>query len=148
MAQMKYQYIIYTLVLILGMAACKTETGEELDQKIPVQIGALGAIAEIEFKSHVKDLGTISAGEKIITYFRYTNTGEAPLLISTIKAGCGCTVPKWNEKPLEPGTSEDIKIIFDSSGKHGNQNIRVTVNSNARNSAMTLVIKAIVTKNQ
>lgn len=148
MAQMKRQTIIYIFVLILGIAGCTQKTNEQADQKAEIPISTLDGAAEIEFSSNVKDLGNISAGERIITFFRYENTGDAPLLISSIKAGCGCTVPKWSEEPLEPGASDDIKIIFDSKGKNGNQNIRITVNSNARNSVVPLIIKAIVTENQ
>lgn len=148
MAQMKRLFFIYTLILILGMVGCGTKANEHAEPKKMDQKSTLGGTADIEFSSYVKDLGTISAGEKIITYFQYENIGDAPLLISSIKAGCGCTVPRWNEEPLEPGGKENIKIIFDSSGKHGNQNIRITVNSNARNSVMNLVIKASVTDNQ
>lgn len=148
MGQMKRYYIIYILVLIVGMVGCRAKTNEEVDQKAEDQISALGGSAEIAFTTNVKDLGNISEGERIMTFFRYENTGDGPLLISSIKAGCGCTVPKWNKEPLEGGASDDIKIIFDSKGKNGNQNIRITVNSNARNSVVPLIIKAIVTENQ
>ena len=103
--------------------------------------------AEISFDTLVKDLGTIREGERIIAYYDYSNTGDAPLIISGIKAGCGCTVPEWKKDPLAPGDSENFKVVFDSRGKSGLQDIRITVRSNAINSALDLRLKSSVETN-
>ncbi len=100
--------------------------------------------AEILFTSRVNDLGRINEGEQLISWFDYVNNGNEPLVISDIKAGCGCTVPSWNKEPLEPGKSGSIKVIFNSKGKNGMQNIRISVNSNAKNSLEEIHIIAIV----
>ncbi|MEX0981996.1 MAG: DUF1573 domain-containing protein [Bacteroidales bacterium] len=98
----------------------------------------------IDFDTDVQDLGTIRDGEQVAAWFTYTNTGYSPLIIQDIKAGCGCTVPKWNDKPLGAGESETIRIIFNSTGKKGTQNIRISVFSNARNPKKDLHLKARV----
>ena len=98
----------------------------------------------IQFDEVVNDLGTIKEGEQVMAWFKYENTGDGSLVIQNIDAGCGCTVPSWNEKPLAPGNKESIKVIFNSRGKNGSQNIRVTVYSNSRNSPEELRIKATV----
>jgi hypothetical protein len=103
--------------------------------------------AEISFDTLVKDLGTIREGERIIAYYDYSNTGDAPLIITGIKAGCGCTVPEWKKDPLAPGDSENFKVVFDSRGKSGLQDIRITVRSNAINSALDLRLKSSVETN-
>lgn len=143
---MKKNNIIIAILLTLILTSCGTIGAEKDQDDEGNQLSTVQGSPEITFKTHVKDLGSIKEGEQVMTYFRYENTGEAPLLISTIKAGCGCTVPEWNKKPVEPGDVDDIKVIFDSSGKNGNQNIRISVNSNARNPVMTLIIKGIVSQ--
>lgn len=101
-------------------------------------------MAVIQFDTLVNELGSISEGEQVVTWFEYQNAGTAPLIIHDIKAGCGCTVPKWNDEPLAPGSSGSIRIVFNSSGKKGSQNIRVTVSSNAKNAKEQLYIRAEV----
>ena len=46
------------------------------------------------FDKKVHDFGTIMDGEAQETVFSYTNTGEAPLVITEIKSTCGCPVPQ------------------------------------------------------
>ena len=65
-------------------------------------------------------------------------------IVQDIKAGCGCTVPRWDKAPLAPGESGSIRVVFNSSGKSGSQNIRITVQTNARNPSEQLYLKAIV----
>ncbi len=151
MGQMKYRYLAYSLIFVLGLSACHSERNNDQQAEASELVDSKEVSNEspvIEFASMVKDLGALSEGEQVITYFKYENTGDAPLLIQSIKAGCGCTVPLWSEEPLKPGDLEDIKVIFNTSGKHGNQNIRISVNSNARNSLINLAIKAVVTDTQ
>ena len=101
-------------------------------------------VAVIDFETDVQDLGALGTGEQVVAWFTYTNTGHSPLIIQDIKAGCGCTVPKWNDQPLGAGKSEAIRIIFNSEGKRGAQNIRISVFSNARNQKENLYLKARV----
>ena len=51
-------------------------------------------VAKIEFKTMVIDYGTIEKGADGVRVFEFTNTGNAPLIISNVKSTCGCTVPK------------------------------------------------------
>lgn len=104
--------------------------------------------ADIQFDTLINNLGQIIAGEQVLCYYKYRNTGDEPLLIQSIKAGCGCTVPEWNMEPLQPNEAGVIKVMFDSFSKRGNQNIRITVNSNARTAVSTLFLKAEVNENQ
>ena len=51
-------------------------------------------VSKIEFKTEVIDYGTIEKGADGVRVFEFTNTGNAPLIISNVKSTCGCTVPK------------------------------------------------------
>jgi hypothetical protein len=132
--------------LLLIMAACGSGGG-----KSPGFEGSLknrkDLVPEIQFDTTVNDLGTIQQGEQVVAWFDYSNTGETPLIIRNIRAGCGCTIPRWSEAPLAPGASDAIRIIFDSSGKRGVQNIRITVFSNAANAEEEVYLKAVVQNN-
>lgn len=102
----------------------------------------------IVFEQTIQDMGVIKEGELIAAWFSYKNNGNIPLVIHDIKAGCGCTVPDWSEQPLEPGASTTLKVIFNSAGKKGTQNLRISVFSNAVNQKEDLLLKAIVNSKQ
>ncbi len=132
-------------MLFLFLFACSCGNGKQ-DSKIAQ--GTLKVQSEgmpvIRFDSPEKDLGTVSEGEQLVAWYEYTNSGTAPLVIQDIRAGCGCTVPRWEDTPLAPGGSGSIRVVFNSKGKRGTQNIRITVRSNAENDREELYLKAKV----
>jgi len=105
-----------------------------------------GPTTTIEFEEAVFDFGTIESGEKVSHLFTFTNTGDTPLVLINAKGSCGCTVPQWPKEPIAPGEKGQILVEFNSKGKSGAQNKRVTLTCNT-DPAMTFVnIKGEVTK--
>jgi len=93
---------------------------------------ANGAVITFEKKTH--DFGDIVQGDKVEQVFKFTNTGNEPLIITNVQVTCGCTTPKgWPRDPIAPGGKGEITIAFNSAGKMGKQNKVVTVVSNATN---------------
>jgi len=90
-----------------------------------------GPVLAFEKNSH--DFGDIYQGDNVEHVFKFTNTGNEPLIISNIQVTCGCTAPSWPKNPIPPGGKGEIKIGFNSAGKMGRQNKTVTVVSNAVN---------------
>lgn len=102
--------------------------------------------AVLTFSAPEHHFGTVKAGEKVGCIFSYSNTGDADLVIVSATASCGCTVPKFDKKPVPPGGSGTIEVIFDTSGREGLQTKTVVVQSNAENKIVILRIIADVTK--
>jgi hypothetical protein len=100
----------------------------------------------ITFKSSEHIFGKVQAGEKVGCIFTFTNTGDADLVISSATASCGCTVPKYDKRPVPPGSSGTIEVSFDTSGREGMQTKTVVVQSNAENKLVILRIIAEVEK--
>lgn len=99
---------------------------------------------EIEFEEIVHDYGDVPYNGNGECEFRFTNTGDAPLVIQKPKSSCGCTVPSWPDKPILPGESNVIKVTYRTS-RCGSFNKTVTVTSNAiKNSTVVLHIKGRV----
>ncbi len=72
------------------------------------------AQAKIEFKTDVIDYGEIAKGSDGVRTFEFTNTGDAPLIISNVKSSCGCTVPSKPDGPIAPGESSVIDVKYDT----------------------------------
>lgn len=91
-----------------------------------------GAVITWERPTH--DFGDVVQGEKVEHTFKFTNTGNQPLVITNVQVTCGCTTPKgWERDPIEPGASSEITLGFNSTGKYGRQKKVVTIVSNAIN---------------
>jgi hypothetical protein len=65
----------------------------------------------------VHDFGTIKDGDKVKWSYKFTNTGDKPLMIANVTASCGCTAPSYNKELVMPGKDGEITIEFNSKGK-------------------------------
>jgi len=133
-------------VLILVVFACGGQNGsQELGRSALLKTGqdAQGKPVMV-FDTLIHDFGTIIEGERVVCYFDYGNGGKEDLLITTVEATCGCTTPSWSREPLGRGEKETLEIIFDASGRSGEQRKLVTVKSNASNQVVQLTIRAKV----
>lgn len=108
-----------------------------------VQIQAQQKSPKIEFESTVIDYGTIEKGADGIRVFKFTNTGNTPLIITKVKSSCGCTVPKKPEKPILPGDTGEIQVKYDTNRVMPIRKT-ITVTSNADTPTVALKIKGNV----
>ncbi len=99
--------------------------------------------AKIEFKTEVIDYGEIAKGSDGVRQFEFTNTGDAPLIISRVYSSCGCTIPKKPEKPVAPGETGVIEVKYDTK-RVGPIRKTITVYSNAVESTKAIKIKGTV----
>ena len=105
-----------------------------------------GPTTSIAFEHTDFDFGTVDNGEKVKHSYKFKNTGNEPLIISSAKGSCGCTVPKWPSEPIAPGGTGQIDVEFDSKGKPGKQTKRVTVTANTVPAQTFLNITGTVNK--
>ncbi len=100
----------------------------------------------LSFENEVYDFGTFKEEDGIQAYqFKFKNTGKTPLVISDIKASCGCTTPEWSKAPIAGGKTGFIKVTFDPKSRPGVFNKTITVISNSDEPSKVLKIKGKVT---
>ena len=90
--------------------------------------------AKIEFsaKENTIDYGRVTKGsDSGIRVFEFTNTGNAPLVITNVLSTCGCTVPTKPEAPIMPGKKGKIEVKYNMAT--GPIRKTITVESNASN---------------
>jgi hypothetical protein len=91
--------------------------------------------------------GKINQGEKVEHTYVLTNSGKSDLRIRKVSASCGCTAVQPDKTVVAPGESVNIKTVFNSAGKVGNQNKTVTIITNdPKKSKMILWVKGEVIK--
>ena len=102
---------------------------------------ATGAV--MTFDVTTIDYGTIEKGGDPIRKFKFTNTGNEPLIIKTAKGSCGCTVPTYPKEPIMPGESNVIEVRYDTQ-RVGPFTKTVTLTTNETSDTHTLTIKGDV----
>ena len=103
-------------------------------------------LPEMAFETTEHDFGKIKEGDKVEYDFKFTNTGEAPLLISDVKASCGCTTPDWPRNLVQPGKSDVIKVVYNSAGREGEFSKGIVITANTYPNNKTIKISGIVFK--
>lgn len=94
--------------------------------------------AKIEFKTETINYGTVVKGQDSgIRYFEFTNTGDAPLLITNVRSSCGCTIPSFPKTPIAPGKSDRIEVKYNMA--KGPISKTITVETNAVNKPKGIV---------
>ncbi len=97
-------------ILALTLALCLSVVGLIAQERNPI----------ITFEKTAHDFGSFpeSLGS-VTTTFKFTNTGNAPLLITRSAASCGCTVPEYPKEPIAPGKGGEIKVTYNAKGRPG-----------------------------
>jgi hypothetical protein len=166
---MKYVFIFPIFLLILS---CSTDSTSNTDGRISSKIEA-DPISESELKKELEDVdkeeaerikeleasktsmsfdrmkhdfGKVVEDSENKTTFKVKNTGKKPLIIESVSASCGCTTPTKPEKPIAPGKSDIIEVVFHPKvGQLNEQTKTVTVTANTEPSMSVLTISAFVT---
>ncbi|NLN95328.1 MAG: DUF1573 domain-containing protein [Bacteroidales bacterium] len=152
---MKISSILQSLVLasiiavLLVVASCGGNSGRD---NLPVDIIQNPNTAEginknvempaFEFVKDFHDFGRVIQGEQVSFGFKFKNSGNALLLISSVSSSCGCTVASFPDKPMKPGEEGVITVSFDSRGRMGMQMKTVTILANTQPGTKQLMVQA------
>ena len=127
---MKKLFLLCTFALLtMGAVNAQEKKTDEADN----QHGP-----KIVFAEREHNYGTIQKGGDGNCAFTFTNTGDEPLILSSVRASCGGTTPKWTQKPMMPGKTGEVGVR-DNTNNPGGFTKTVTITSNAVNEPRVVV---------
>lgn len=134
---MKKLFSIALLAIVTFSISCSqtNQTGETVD------IDAKGPSIKFEVVEH--DFGKIQKGGNGTFEFEFLNDGSEPLILSNVRASCGCTTPNWTKEPIFAGKKSKITVKYDTQ-RIGSFNKSITVYSNGGETPIILRIKGTV----
>lgn len=132
--------IFLSLIGLITLVACNSsDQDKNAVQGIPViHPNDSTQFTTIIWLDSLKDFGTVKDGEKVEVLFRYKNTGEKALVVHSVVASCGCTVPEYTKEPIAAGKEGFIKAVFNSSGQHATVHKTITVATNTKKQLDTI----------
>jgi len=128
--------IISTLIMFSGIMAVTAQ--EEIKTNENSQ-----DLPEIFFEQTTYNFGNIDYEGNGTCEFVFKNTGKEPLLLTNVKATCGCTTPTWPKEPIKKGESGTIVVKYNTK-LIGPFNKSIRVYSNAKTNLITLKIQGTV----
>ncbi|HRB70208.1 MAG TPA: DUF1573 domain-containing protein [Flavobacterium sp.] len=102
---------------------------------------SVNAGSPIQWKSETIDLGEIPQGKPAKIDFEFKNTGKTAVIITNVKASCGCTATDYTKTPIAPNGNAKITATFNAKGVFTKT---VTVTTNAEEAPKVLVFKGTV----
>lgn len=139
--------LVLVVCLPVLLLACTIRRNDKVvDDAVKEMAHAAMDTTTVQLIDTVYNFGKITEGEKVTFNFRFKNTGLKPLVITSTSASCGCTVPEKPERPVLPGETGYIKVVFNSRGKTGHNEKNITVVANTSPSFPLLVLKGDVSE--
>ncbi len=98
---------------------------------------------ELWFDEYLHDYGQIAVDSDGSWTFSFKNIGANAIIINRVRSTCGCTVPAWPKEPIEPGSTGEITVKYNTATS-GTFLKSLFVYSTAANSPVKLQIKGKV----
>ncbi|MGJ1204906.1 DUF1573 domain-containing protein [Sphingobacterium lactis] len=109
-----------------------------------ISLTAMGMLAaEFKFDKETHDFGKIPVNKPVSYEYKFSNSGDQPIIISDVQPTCGCSVAEFTKTPVKPGEAGTIKVTFNAAAK-GPFTKSFIVKSNTKTPVKTLTIKGIV----
>jgi hypothetical protein len=142
------RYFLYVLPIVFIACGDADQAADPLEHAgVATGVTDTSSLTTIQWVDSVKNLGRINEGQKLEVSFRFKNTGTKPLIIQSVRPGCGCTVADYPKEPIAPGGEGEITGSFDSQGRENLQRKEIAVTANTKGSAYhTLVFEVDVFK--
>ena len=99
--------------------------------------------AVISWKSETIDVGKIPQGTPKTIKFEFTNATSKAVLITNVKAACGCTATDYSKESIAPGKTGYVNAIYNAAGA-GVFSKSVTVTTSDSDSSKQLTFKGTV----
>lgn len=93
-------------------------------------LAAHSLLAAFHWQNTSVDFGKIPQSKPVKAEFRFTNKGDAPLIITSARGSCGCTGVEYPQEAILPGQTGLINATFNAASV-GSFSKTVTVESNA-----------------
>lgn len=123
--------------IILLIALVATICSVRAEDKVPVVV----------FEETTHDFGMIKEeGGPVSCVFTFINEGEAPLVIISASAQCGCTRPSFPQSPINPGKKGEIKVTFHPQGRPGEfiKEVKVKTNDKKHRTTKLKIIGVVI----
>lgn len=117
--------------------------GQNLSPTSSFILNETTSVALVEWKSKIHDFGEIPQNIQVTVDFEFRNTGKANLVISEVKASCGCTATGYPKQAIKPGATAKITATYNAKAK-GNFIKKIQVVTNTIEGTETLIIKGTV----
>ncbi|MNJ99395.1 hypothetical protein D3C87_171710 [compost metagenome] len=98
----------------------------------------------ITWKEESHSFGDIEKGKPVSHEFSFKNTTKQTVLLTNVKASCGCTATNYTKTPIKPGETGTVTATFNAASPGSfSKTITVTTNDSDVNKVLTIKGKVL-----
>ncbi len=119
--------LLLSFALTLGLVAYQNASSTSIPAAMSRIFGAMWKWEKTEYS-----FGKIEQNKPVTAIFKFTNTGDAPLVLTTVAPSCGCTAPTYSKEPIMPGQEGTVEAKYNAAAMGAfTKTITVTANTSA-----------------
>ena len=123
---------VFLIIVLPALFSCNIRNSKHrTDVAFSENSGIFKDSTSVQIIDSAYNFGKVTDGERVEYNFKFRNSGQKPLIISSATSSCGCTVPEKPDAPIKPGEIGYLKVVFDSKGRVGEVHKEIRVTSNA-----------------
>ena len=127
--------IFYLGVSLFIFVSCKSKVNtykNDIGMK-PATAAMMDSVnyTTIAWSDTIRQFGTVKMGDTVFVSFKFKNSGDKALFVSSAHSSCGCAVVNYSEDAVLPGDGAEITATFRNKYPPGpvHQTIIVTTNT-------------------
>lgn len=102
------------------------------------------APSAITWKDDTHNFNDIEKGKPVSHDFTFKNTTKQTVLLTDVKASCGCTATNYTKTPIKPGESGSVTATFNAASPGSfSKNITVTTSDSDVKKILTIKGKVL-----
>ena len=139
--------VVGSLFLVSYSATAQTATKKVTKTETKTAVAADGknmTPSTLAWKEDTHNFGDIEKGKPVSHDFTFKNTTKQTVLITNVKASCGCTATNYTKTPIKPGESGSVTATFNAANPNAfNKQITVTTSDSDVNKILTIKGKVV-----
>lgn len=143
MKSLKVSLFVFAATVLFSVGTTAQEKKAEMAPAITTTPVAQKPTSPVKWKEEVFDFGDLKKGVPVSHDFSFTNTTKQVILITNVKASCGCTATNYTKTPIKPGEKGTITATYNAASP-GAFSKTVTVSLNENEMPKVLTIKGKV----
>ena len=125
----------FTILLSLLLSSVFVYSQEEATEEKRVN--------PVQWEEKEHDFGDLTFRVPATATFTFQNISDEPVVITSVRSSCGCTVADYTKEPVNPGEKGEVKATYNSA-RVGMFQKTVTVNLGGVEQPVVLRIKGTV----
>ena len=143
MKSLKVSLFAFVATVLFSVSANAQEKKAAVTPAITTTPAPQKPTTPVKWKEEIFDFGDIKKGTPVSHDFTFVNTTKQTVLVTNVKASCGCTATNYTKTPIKPGEKATITATYNAASPEKKKKT-VTVSLNENEVPKILTIKGKV----